>query len=250
MAWSTCDRPQVAASPPANVPERGGQDEQQRRARVAERASSDLAGAERRDDPAATAEDPLADLGQARDEPGREHGAGEQPDRRSRDEQRIDPEDAARVPGQRRAVQAELPQGDHGEDDEGEVDPEPLRQGPADLPAERGPDPGRAGLAEQRRHGQDRRRTERREPRRDERGRGRSPTSPIDPAGASGPIDAEQPDRADRQNGATKSGGTVSMTASPKASATRWPDVAPRERSSAVSVRRRSTSRPATSRTA
>ena len=151
--------------------ERRREDQQERGAGVAQRPAGDLAPGERRHEPPAADEDAFGELGQARDEPHREDGPGEQPDRRCRDQQRVDAQRAARGAGDRRAVQAELDERDDRQQDEREVEPQPLGQRPADLPPDRGPDAGDRRARQQRR---DRQRDDR-ERAADERDRERAP---------------------------------------------------------------------------
>ena len=151
--------------------ERRGEDEQERGPGVAQRPARDLAPGERRHEPRPRTRSAFGELGEARDEAHREDGPGEQPDRRCRDQQRVDPQRAARGPGDRRAVQAELDERDDRQDDEREVEPQPLRQRPAHLPPDRGPDAGDRRPREQRRD----RQREDREGAADERDRERAP---------------------------------------------------------------------------
>ena len=65
------------------------------------------------------------------------------------------PSDAVRVPGDRCAVPAELPQGDDRHGDEDEVEPESLGERSTHLPAEAGPDARDRAAERQRRQGQD-----------------------------------------------------------------------------------------------
>ena len=178
--------------------ERGREHEQESGPRVAERASRELARADRRDEAAAPREDPLRDLGDSRDDAGRHDPAGEQSHARGCDEQRVEAEHAPGVLGQRRAVQPELPEADHSEDDQDEIDAEALGERSADLARQPRADAGRVAGRGERRQGQG-----------DDTGTGRQPRhdhdAAIDPRRRGDPGISEGPDRpqqaddADRQ---------------------------------------------------
>ncbi len=123
-------------------PEGGGEHEQERGPRVAQRPTGDLASTHRGHEAAPTGQHPLGDLRDARDDPDRDHRPGQQPDRGRRDQQRVHPERAPGVAGDRGAVEAQLEQRQGGEEHEREIEAQPLRQGPPDLSSDRGPDPG------------------------------------------------------------------------------------------------------------
>ena len=115
-------------------PERRGEHQQERRPRVAQRPARDRPPAERADEPAAANEERLGELREPRHEARREHGPGDEPDRRRCHEQRIHAEHAAGVLRQRGAVEPQSPQRDPGEDHEGQVEAQALAEGPADRP--------------------------------------------------------------------------------------------------------------------
>ena len=94
-------------------PERRGEDQQQRGAGVAQRPARELAAGERRHEAAGRGRGARSASSARRGHDAhREHRAGEQPDRRCGDEQRVDAERAAGRAGDRRAVQPELDERD------------------------------------------------------------------------------------------------------------------------------------------
>ena len=162
-----------------------------------------------------------------------------------RDQQRIEAEHAAGVRGQRRAVQPELPEPDHGQHDQDEVDPEPLGERPADLAREPRPDAGRVA-ARQRATAAVRATTQAAAA-----SDGDDHHVVVDRRGRGDPGVRERPDRCraawttpTARHGAMSAAGIASSSASPKAIAAEWTVLAPRDRSSATSTRRRSMSMP------
>ena len=133
-----------------------GQDEQQRRARVAERSPGHLPGAERRDDPA------TAGRGSARRSRRGAGRAGSRARRRPAGRSRGAATRSGSTPSTPRAFRVSgapysrsCQSATIARTTRARSIPEPLGHRPSDLPAERGPDAGRAGLADERRQGQD-----------------------------------------------------------------------------------------------
>src|SRR3989442_969368 len=81
-------------------------------------------------------------------------GSAGESDGRRRDEERVEAEAAANVADERSAVQPELPDRHAGERHEGEVDPEPLGQGPGSGTTQRGPRAGEVRPRGESRQGQ------------------------------------------------------------------------------------------------
>ena len=142
-------------------PERGGEDQEQRRPGIAQRSSGDLPAAQRPDQSAGSRQRPLAQLGEPRHDPDREHRPRREPDRGRGHEQRVDAQRAACRARERRPVEAELEHRDHRHHDQREIQPEALRQRTSGLAAHRG---AHAGDADARGERRDRERHERDEP--------------------------------------------------------------------------------------
>ncbi len=117
--------------------ERGREREEQRGARVAQRSPRELAGAQRGHQAAACPEQSLRQLGEQRHDAQCQDRAGEQPDCGCSDQERIEAHAAAHGRRQRCAVLAQLPEADHGQDDEGNVDAESLGERSVALPPDR-----------------------------------------------------------------------------------------------------------------
>ena len=137
-------------------PEGDGEDQEQGRSRVAQRAPGDLPSADRGHGSPAPDEQPLGELGQSGHDPDGEQRPGDQADRRGTHEDGIDPQDVPDVAGQWRAVGPELGESQQGEDDKRHVEADALAKGARELAPRGQPDRAAVEQSDERRQTEDR----------------------------------------------------------------------------------------------